>query len=155
MAFWQKNIIILPLNQLQADNNIMLTDKSVAKQIWLRRELNSKGIIIELDKLISRADWVNSEDWIYWKGDTENYEDNDVTLIFDKETKLISAFEFRFDLRTNSTSFIENIINICHNFQLGFVIDNKIIKPITSDYLDLITKSSFQKNKFPNYKSKD
>ncbi|SEB42017.1 hypothetical protein SAMN04489761_0602 [Tenacibaculum sp. MAR_2009_124] len=55
----------------------------------VKKGLNSEKITPRIDYFIHRADCVKSESWIYWKGKTEKYGDNDITLVFDKKSKII------------------------------------------------------------------
>ncbi len=152
MAIWQKRIIIVPTEIPEMYNNVSLKALKSISDLWKEKQLNSKLIIAEIDTFINRTNNLNIPNQMYWKGETTKYEDNDVYISFSSKNKFISNIEFRFDLRTESFVFIENMISICNRFSLGFLSnDGEIIIPKVSDYKTLIINNSFYKSKFPDY----
>jgi len=99
MAIWQESIIVIPNEAVKLEKPLKINDKEEYEKLWKNRNTKSEDIISEIDSFIGRAHWVNSEHWIYWKGDEKNFQDNDISLTFDKETKIISFLTFRFDMR--------------------------------------------------------
>ena len=113
MAIWQKNIIVLPNEAFNFQEELDLKNRDAYLKLWKERNTKAEKLITQIDSFIPRADWVDSEHWVYWKGDTNNKEDDDITLVFDKDTKIISSFSFRFDMRAKTVKFLDNMIQIC------------------------------------------
>lgn len=82
---------------------------------WKNTALDIQDIANQIDNLVKRGDWSNDKDFIGWKGDTENEEDNDCHISFDEKTLVISEFQFRTDLRNleKTKKFMEGMLNLC------------------------------------------
>lgn len=146
MAIWQENIIVIPNEAFKCKEELDLEDWDVYKKLWKERNTKADKLISQIDSFIPRADWVNAEDWIYWKGDTENKEDDDITLAFDKENKVISSFSFRFDMRAKTTNFLDSMIQICKENDWVFQTYNKeIFEPDLNNFPKLIGNSDYLK----------
>ena len=98
---------------------------------WTNIKIDIKKITQEIDKLVSRGDWNDDEEsgFIGWKGDTEKEEDNDGHIAYDKNTNIISEFQFRTDLRNkqNATKFLNGMLKICEQNDLMVLNTNGIL----------------------------
>ncbi|CAM3797740.1 hypothetical protein FLGE108171_15335 [Flavobacterium gelidilacus] len=88
---------------------------------WLKTNLNIEKIAKQFDLYVKRGDWSDDDSgFIGWKGNSELNEDNDAHISYNKETKIISEFQFRTDLRTkeNLDKFLRGILKICADNEL-------------------------------------
>ena len=146
MAIWQENIIVIPNEAFEIKEELDLENRYAFLKLWKGRNTKADKLIEQIDRFIPRADWVNAEHWIYWKGDTKNKNDDDITLQFDKQTKIISSFSFRFDMRAKTTIFLDNMIRICKENDWVFQTYNKeIFEPDLSKFPQLIGNSGYKK----------
>lgn len=82
---------------------------------WKNKTLNIQETANQIDKLVKRGDWSNDKDFIGWKGDSEEEEDNDCHIAFNENTFVISEFQFRTDLRNieKAKKFMAGMLKIC------------------------------------------
>ena len=151
MAVWQYRLVILPKqgvtavhgalpNQLfidharwaayWAENTIGTADNpefsdAYTTDWWQYVALDSVSIAAKVDSLVSRGSW-NKANWLTWKGDEENEEDNDCEIAINAETKYIEEFQFRTDLRNfgKARLFLDGMLALCREYQL-LVMDDK------------------------------
>ena len=129
MAIQQVCIIVIPNEAAKLEKPLHIENKEEYERLWKNRNTKLGGMILEIDSFIDRVNWINSEYWIYWKGDENNFEDNDISLIFDKETKIITL-TFRFDMRTKSLNLMNQMIKISKdNDWLFQIYHNEIYEP--------------------------
>jgi len=146
MAIWQESIIVIPNEAVKLEKPLKINDKEEYEKLWKNRNTKSEDIISEIDSFIGRAHWVNSEHWIYWKGDEKNFQDNDISLTFDKETKIISFLTFRFDMRAKSLDFMNRMIKISkENNWLFQTYNNEIFEPNLEKIPQLVANSDLKK----------
>ena len=126
MAVWQYNIFLIPLINfkenylefLKQEDSEYLKDTEC---FWNNVFINKNDIELKIDKFISNYKSAN-EHFIYWKGNTSNFEDNDCSITFDDKNN-INFFNFRFDLRSeiNVIHSIDFLIEIAQEYQLKFM----------------------------------
>lgn len=89
---------------------------------WTDVRIDIKKVIDHIDQLVKRGDWNDDENsgFVGWKGDSEQEEDNDGHIAYDKETNIISEFQFRVDLRNkeNASKFLNGMLNLCEKNDL-------------------------------------
>ncbi|WGH76788.1 hypothetical protein P8625_06475 [Tenacibaculum tangerinum] len=88
---------------------------------WANTLLDINDISKQIDKLVARAQWGNeSSNSINWKGNSNNYEDNDCYISYNKTKKTINEFQFRVDLRKkeNFSLFLKGILELCKKNEL-------------------------------------
>lgn len=88
---------------------------------WNETFINKNEIELKIDNFISNFKSL-SDHFIYWKGDTSNFKDNDCTMTFD-ENNNIRFLNFRFDLRNeiNVIKSVDFLIEIAQVYQLKFM----------------------------------
>ena len=151
MAVWQYRLIVLPTqgviaaygalpNQLfinhagwaayWTDNTIRTADDpgfsdAHTTDWWQYVALDSISIAAKVDLLVSRGSW-SKANWLTWKGDEENEEDNDCEIAINAETKHVEEFQFRTDLRHfgKARLFLDGMLALCREYQL-LVMDDK------------------------------
>lgn len=112
MAIWQQGMTVIPA----VWEVLPKPDKELRfeyEEAWQKLNIDHKKIVEEIDAFIPRASWVDSTDFFYWKGDTKNKEDNDISLSVDPKSGIIISLGFRFDLRTKSLYFLEKMFGLC------------------------------------------
>lgn len=115
---------------------------------WRNINLDIKDTAAQIDKLVKRADWSNAKDYIGWKGDTDNEEDNDCHISFDEITNEINEFQFRIDLRNKAYAikFIDGMLEICAKNNLYVMnINGYLFAPDSELILEDIKKSDAEK----------
>ncbi|HAR73283.1 MAG TPA: hypothetical protein DCR77_07740 [Flavobacteriaceae bacterium] len=126
MAIWQYNVFLVPL--INFDKNylefIKQEDSDYLKStecFWEETFINKNEIELKIDKFIT--DYKSTSDnFLYWKGDTSNFYDNDSSIAFD-ENDNINFFNFRFDLRNevNVIQSVDLLIGIAKEYHLKFM----------------------------------
>ena len=101
MAIWQYNVFLVPLINFdkkylefikQEDSNYLKSTEC----FWEETFINKNEIELKIDKFIT--DYKSTSDnFLYWKGDTSNFYDNDSSIAFD-ENDNINFFNFRMSL---------------------------------------------------------
>jgi hypothetical protein len=98
---------------------------------WTDVRIDIKKIIDNIDQLVERGNWNDDEKsgFVGWKGDPEQEEDNDGHISYDKDTNIISEFQFRTDLRNkeNATKFLNGMLNLCKQNDLMVFNTNGIL----------------------------
>lgn len=146
MAIWQESIIVVPNEAIKLKKPLTTDNKEGYKILWKNRNTKSEDVIAEIDSFINKADWVNSEQSIYWKGNEKKFEDNDISLTFDKETKIISFLAFRFDMRAKSLDFMNRMIKVSkENDWLFQTYNNEIFEPNLKKIAQLVAYSDLKK----------
>jgi len=121
MAIWQYTLLLIPAENFEAKRSNFSNQEETGylketHYFWEGIQLNLEKIIQQLDLLIPETKSTSTTS-LYWKGNSDRYEDNDCSIYFDNQT--ISSFTIRFDLRKieNSSTFISFIHNIAleHN----------------------------------------
>ncbi len=82
---------------------------------WASTDIMPIEIIHQMDKLVKRANWGNSDVWTNWKTySNENGKeiDNDAHLTINAETSKIESLSFRADLREPSWFFLSKMIEL-------------------------------------------
>ena len=125
MAIWQYNVFLVPLINFdkkylefikQEDSNYLKSTEC----FWEETFINKNEIELKIDKFIT--DYKSTSDnFLYWKGDTSNFYDNDSSIAFD-ENDNINFFNFRFDLRNeiNVIQSVDLLIDIAKEYHLKF-----------------------------------
>ncbi|MGV0922463.1 hypothetical protein [Empedobacter tilapiae] len=125
MAIWQYNVSLIPL--INFDKNylefIKQEDSDYLKStecFWNETFVNKNEIELKIDEFITDQKSI-SNNFLYWKGDTSNFYDNDCSIGFD-ENDNINFFNFRFDLRNeiNIIQSIDLLIEIAQEYHLKF-----------------------------------
>lgn len=152
MAVWQRTVHILPNASLETTEEYVFKNEDLLHSLWQERDLKADDFIKHIDAFILRADWVRSKDFYYWKGDTRHYEDNDISLVLDKENGSVRSFYFRFDLRTSSIRFIEQMVAICTKYDLiVYLAPYGLVEANVSQFQEQMERSIFYKKKWPDY----
>ena len=202
MAIWQYQLTIIPkesiLKKYSEIPEKLFIDKEAWENYWNKWKTKSKEpeidfedaktinwwqninidiekTVSDIDKLITRGDWSNCINFIGWKGDSDNNQDNDCHIAYNAKTRELSEFQFRTDLRSNKNvaTFLKGILEICSNNELmvmnleGFLFEPKIkliledLKTsnaiaFLSDPLKFIEKVKTKRNnKTPNHSNKN
>ena len=137
MAIWQYNISIIPKESVlqkhgEVPNKLIINHEAWekywdnytegkepnfedAKTInwWKKTNISVTELSKDIDTIIPRANW-GSKSSINWKGNTENNEDNDASLIFNSVTNEIEEMTIRIDLRDPDKfpQFLESLCSI-------------------------------------------
>lgn len=130
MAIWQYKLTAIPketvINKYGGTPERLLINsedwqEDATFQNWYATsELNAQKTMQTIDQLVPRGHWQTASDAVFWKGDTNNNEDNDCGILFDKKTNTITDFEFRTDLRKqeNITHFLVPLLRFCEDHNL-------------------------------------
>ena len=144
MAIWQQGMIVIPsVWDVIPEPNKELHFRY--EDTWRALQVDHKKLVSQIDEFIPRASWVSSNDYFSWKGDSEKREDNDIDLCIDPKSGIIISFGFRFDLRTESPLFLENIFRLCN--ENGWTIETyngTLFQPNLSIIPEVIKQSAWR-----------
>lgn len=153
MAIYQFSLELIPkkgllINHGKIPDKLILTKdeegyiESNANEYWKLSKIKSDEIIKEIDKLLHRADWGNSENSVNWKIETKEV-DNDAWMLFDETTGIIQELSFRADLREKELNFLKDMVLLAERHE--FLLANKkgfIINPNKEELKELIKTSN-------------
>ena len=146
MALWQIDIIVIPREALKLAQPLKIEDQGRYHKLWKNKNTKAAELIKTIDSFIPRAYWVNSEHWIYWKGDENNFEDNDISLTIDEKSKAIKFLSFRFDMRARNLNFINKMIEISKEHNWVFQSYNgEIFEPDVNKIPPMVVNSDYKK----------
>jgi len=99
------------------------------QDVWNNSDLSSNEIIIQVDKIIKRADWGNEKYLNNWK--IENSEkDNDAWIELNEKNGKIELFTIRADLREKDLEFLNGVLQIAKRFDLLLIdVKGNVLRP--------------------------
>ena len=125
MAIWQHTIILVPSKNFDSNYVQFLKQKETGylKEtyfFWENCYLNIENISEKIDLNISEFKSKN-DDYVGWKGNSENLQDNDCSISLSGE--FIKEIKIRFDLRDikNIKKFVDLLLEIANENQLKFM----------------------------------
>jgi len=125
MAIWQYTCILIPLRNFENNYIKFLQQEKTdyrkeTHYFWNNFSLSKSVVSEKIDLNISKYKSEN-ENRIYWKGDSDNFEDNDCEI--QSNNDFITEFTIRFDLRNakNVKKFIDLLLEISIENQLKFM----------------------------------
>lgn len=125
MAIWQHTIILVPSKNFDSNYIQFLKQKETGylKEtyfFWENCYLNIENISEKIDLNISEFKSKN-DDYVGWKGNSENLQDNDCSISLSGD--FIKEIKIRFDLRDikNIKKFVDLLLEIANENQLKFM----------------------------------
>lgn len=111
---------------------------------WKNIKFDTEGTANYIDRLLTRADWGKSPDFMAWKGEPHSGDDHDCHISIHKETGEVQEFQFRIDLRNRDGAkrFMKKMLQLCshHNFML-MDSDGWLFEPKTEWIMEKMEKS--------------
>lgn len=121
MAVYQYYLAVVPKEGIQKRHdpipnkmNISIETgcfESDAELYWKEIGKIPDNIILQIDSIVKRANWGNSETSFNWKTYTDKI-DNDAFISLDKKSCEIKEFSFRADLREEGLTFLKKMIEL-------------------------------------------
>lgn len=125
MAIWQHTIILIPSKNFESNYIQFLKQKETGylKEthfFWENFKLSKENIFEKIDLNISEFKSENN-DYVFWKGNSENLRDNDCSINLSSD--FINEIKIRFDLRDikNIKKFVDLLLEIANENQLKFM----------------------------------
>ncbi|MBO9702261.1 MAG: hypothetical protein J7604_18775 [Sporocytophaga sp.] len=116
--------------------------ESMTKEYWNLADVDSNKIVLEIDQLISRAQYGNNEIVHSWKYYAESL-DIDAFMCLNQETSKIEELSFRTDLREENLYFLLNMLDLGKKYDWLFMDRNGILaNPNIEEIIELIKKSN-------------
>lgn len=112
------------------------------EEYWKLAQINYINIKIEIDKIISKANWGDESDSFNWKTNSDDV-DNDAWMSINSVDKKIVELSFRADLRDPDLRFLNEMLVLARKYDM-IIMDSKgnLINPVFDELKDYIKMSS-------------
>lgn len=152
MAIWQFYLEAIPREGIEKIHpeipekiNVSIEDvlfEADTKQYWELLELYPGKTIQKIDMIIQRASWGNDVDHFNWKTSPET-PDNDAFLALDFDSRSITHFHFRSDLREKNLKFLRDMIELCREMD-WLLMDRKgiLVEPMMENVIERVKVSN-------------
>lgn len=115
---------------------------TVLEGYWTVADIPFETIKLEVDMIISTANWGGDSTWFNWKTETAIV-DNDASMVINADNGYILAFEFRFDLREPNLHFFHAMLGIAskHDLLLVDLNSGHLFQPVWDEIEGDVMKS--------------